>query len=122
MLRTRRATASLIRALIVGSALPLAAVVASTALVGCQDESQPEYWVEKLDDAALRARAIKQLDQFYEDYSTRANHNADAPELKQLVDKMVGPLTNTYVTHAEDGLDDKTRERLIKLLATMRDP
>lgn len=121
MLRTRRATASLIRALIVGTALPIAAV-ASTTLVACQDESQPEYWVEKLDDAGWRSRAIKQLDQFYEDYSTRANHDANSPELKQLVDKIVGPLTNTYVTYAEDGLDDKTRERLIKLLATMRDP
>src|SRR5688572_5702823 len=121
MLRTRRATASLIRALIVGTALPLAAV-ASMTLVACQDESQPEYWVEKLDDAGWRARAVKQLDQFYEDYSTRANHDANSPELKQLVDKIVGPLTNTYVTYADAGLDDKTRERLIKLLATMRDP
>jgi hypothetical protein len=94
MLRTRRATASLIRALIVGTALPIAAV-ASTTLVACQDESQPEYWVEKLDDAGWRARAIKELDQFYEDHSTRANHDANAPELKQLVDKIVGPLTNT---------------------------
>ena len=63
MLRTRRATASLIRALIVGTALPIAAV-ASTMLVACQDESQPEYWVDKLDDAGWRSRAVKQLDQF----------------------------------------------------------
>ncbi|HTV21756.1 MAG TPA: hypothetical protein VMG12_23865 [Polyangiaceae bacterium] len=121
MLRTRRATASLIRALLFGTALPLVAA-ASLTLVACQDESQPEYWVDKLEDAAWRPRAIKQLDQFYEDASTRANHAADAPELKQLVDKIVGPLTNTYVTQYDTGLDDKTRERLIKLLATMRDP
>lgn len=121
MLRTRRATASLIRALMLGTALPLVAA-ASLTLVACQDESQPEYWVEKLEDAAWRPRAVKQLDQFYEDYSTRANHAADAPELKQLVDKIVVPLTNTYVTYYDSGLDDKTRERLIKLLATMRDP
>ena len=120
MFRTRRAIASLIRALIVGTALPTAAL-SSVVLVGCQDESQPEYWIEKLDDASWRARSIKQLDQFYEDYSTRANQAGDSPELGQLVDKIVGPLTSTYVDQY-DNLDEKTRQRLIKLLATMRDP
>jgi hypothetical protein len=120
MLRTCRVTASLIRALLVGTALPFAAV-SSVTLVACQDESQPEYWVEKLEDGAWRARAIKQLDQFYEDTMTRANQAADSPEAKQLVDKIVGPLTETYVAQY-DGLDEKSRHRLIKLLATMRDP
>src|SRR5688572_24314790 len=101
MLRTRRATASLIRALIVGTALPIAAT-SSVVLVGCQDESQPEYWVEKLGDGSWRARAIKELDQFYEDYSTRANQAGGSPELKQLVDKIVGPLTSTYVNQYDD--------------------
>lgn len=117
MLRTR-AFSSLIRAVVVGMALPLAAA-ASLTLAACQDESQPEYWVGKLDDPAWRPRAIKQLDQFYEDYSTRANHDANAPELKQLVDKIVAPLTEAYVS---GDFDDKTRQRLIKLLATLRDP
>jgi hypothetical protein len=49
MLRTCRVTASLIRALLVGTALPFAAL-SSVTLVACQDESQPEYWVEKLDE------------------------------------------------------------------------
>jgi PBS lyase HEAT-like repeat-containing protein len=120
MLRTRRATASLIRALLLGAALPLTAM-STVALVGCQDESQPEYWVEKLEDNAWRARAIKQLDQFYEDSVTRANQAGDSPELKQLVDKIVVPLTETYVTQS-DNLDEKSRHRLIKLIATMRDP
>jgi HEAT repeat protein len=120
MLRTCRATASLIRALIVGTALPLAAA-GSVTLVACQDESQPEYWVEKLDDNAWRARSIKQLDQFYEDTVTRANQAGDSPETKQLVDKIVVPLTDTYVAQY-DNLDEKSRHRLIKLLATMRDP
>lgn len=120
MLRTRRATASLIRALLLGAALPITAV-STVALVGCQDESQPEYWVEKLEDNAWRARAIKQLDQFYEDSVTRANQAGDSPELKQLVDKIVVPLTETYVTQS-DNLDEKSRHRLIKLIATMRDP
>ncbi len=120
MLRTRRATASLIHALFLGTAAPLMAVSA-VALVACQDESQPEYWVEKLDDNAWRARAIKQLDQFYEDAVTRANQAGSSPELESLVGKIVVPMTNTYVAQY-DNLDEKARHRLIKLLATMRDP
>jgi PBS lyase HEAT-like repeat len=120
MLRSCRVTASLIRALIVGTALPILAT-SSLTLVACQDESQPEYWVEKLTDNGWRARAIKQLDQFYEDAVTRSNQSSDAPEVKQLVDKIVAPLSETYVAQY-DSLDEKTRHRLIKLLATMRDP
>ena len=78
MLRTQRATASLIRALVLAAATP-ALAVSATVLVGCQDESQPEYWVEKLDDAAWRVRAIKQLDQFYEDAVTRAGQAENSP-------------------------------------------
>lgn len=130
MFRTQRAVASLISAFAVGTvpaalAVPVApvsaAVLSAALLVGCQDESQPEYWVEKLEDDAWRPRAIKQLDQFYEDAVTRAQQNADAPEVKALREKIVAPLTNTYVAHY-DMLDQKARERLMKLLAAMRDP
>jgi PBS lyase HEAT-like repeat-containing protein len=120
MLRTRRATLSLVRALILAAAPPVLGLGAIT-LVACQDESQPEYWVEKLDDNAWRARAVKQLDQFYEDAVTKANQDQSSPELKGLVEKIVVPLTNTYATQY-DNLDEKARHRLIKLLATMRDP
>jgi PBS lyase HEAT-like repeat-containing protein len=120
MLRTRRATLSLIRALLTAAVPPVLALGAVT-MVACQDESQPEYWVEKLDDNAWRARAVKQLDQFYEDGVTKANQDQSSPELKGLVEKIVVPLTNTYTTQY-DNLDEKSRHRLIKLLATMRDP
>ena len=120
MLRTRRATLSLIRALMMTAAAP-ALAVSAVSMMACQDESQPEYWVDKLEDNAWRARAIKQLDQFYEDAATKANQQQDSPELKALVEKIVMPLTNTYVTQY-DNLDEKARHRLIKLLATLRDP
>lgn len=120
MLRTQRATASLIRALVFAAATP-ALAVSAVVLVGCQDESQPEYWVEKLEDPAWRVRAIKQLDQFYEDAVTRAGQAENSPEIKALVDKIATPLTTTYVEQY-DNLDEKARHRLIKLLATMRDP
>ncbi len=103
------------------AAVYVGAAALSAGVLGCQDESQPEYWVEKLEDNAWRVRAIKQLDQFYEDAVTRANQAGDSPEVKALTDKIVVPLTTTYVDQY-DNLDEKARHRLIKLLATLRDP
>ena len=121
MFRTRRATYALLRTLAFGTALPVLGLSVIT-LAACKDEGQPEYWVDKLGDAGWRARAIKQLDQFYEDAATRAaNQAGDSPEIRALVEKTVVPLTSTYVEQY-DNLDEKTRHRLIKLLATMRDP
>jgi hypothetical protein len=135
MLRIRRAAFPLIRALVFGTAIPglglsslglsslgwAALGLGSGLSVGCKDESQPEYWVDKLADNGMRARAIKQLDQFYEDAATRATQTGDSPELRALTEKIVVPLTSTYVEQY-DNIDEKTRHRLIKLLATMRDP
>jgi HEAT repeat protein len=120
MFRKQLASAVLIRALSIGTTAPLI-LMGAGVLCSCQDESQPEYWVEKLSDNAWRARAIKTLDQFFEDSVTRANGDEEAPEVKALIDKIVEPLTSTYVAES-DNLDEKARARLIKLITTMRDP
>ena len=118
-MRTSRAIASLIRSLMLGSSLTTAVLV-SPALIGCKDESQPEYWVEKLDDASWRARSISRLAQFFEDTLTRKNNDQKAPEVIEFVNKTVEPLTKLYVEEF-DNLDSKTRVVLIKLLADFRD-
>ncbi|HTQ07663.1 MAG TPA: hypothetical protein VMI54_27590, partial [Polyangiaceae bacterium] len=84
------------------------------------DESQPEYWVEKLDDPSWRAKSVNRLVQFYEDTVSRKNNDAKAPEVLDLVNKTVDPLTKLYVDQY-DNLDSKTRVELIKLLADYRD-
>lgn len=94
-------------------------VLAAAALVACDDENDPKTWVKKLDDAAQRANAIKRLTQFYEDGMTKASNNAEAPEIKQLLDAIVEPLTKTYT---QGDLDDKTRVDLMKFLAETHDP
>ncbi|HEX2875446.1 MAG TPA: hypothetical protein VHP33_29545, partial [Polyangiaceae bacterium] len=82
--------------------------------------SQPEYWVEKLSDASWQARAVNRLEQFFEDALTKANKDVKAPEVQELINKTVDPLTNAYVNDY-DGMDTKTRVSLIKLLASFRD-
>lgn len=102
--------------------LTLAApLVASASLLACADESQPEYWIEKLEDRAWRAKAVERLNQFYEDALTKADKDPNHPEVKALLDKLVGPLTNMYVNEYES-LDEKARESVINLLAAFRDP
>jgi hypothetical protein len=93
-------------------------VLVAASVVGCKDESQPDYWVEKLDDPAWRARAVKRLEQFFEDSVTK-NGDLKSEGVQTLIGKTVDPLTKTYVD-GYDTLDDKTRVSLIKLLAARR--
>lgn len=120
MLRPSRASFALIRSLMLGAAVVSSTVVASTVLVGCKDDSQPEYWVDKLDDPKWRPRAVKRLTQFLDDALTRAENNHDDPHVKTLEDQLATPLTQVYVESYGD-LDTKTRVTLIKLLADFRD-
>lgn len=121
MFRSSRACASLIRSLLLGTATTALAVTASSVLlVGCKDESQPDYWVEKLNDQSWRARSVTRLGQFFEDASSKAKGDNNAPEVQNLLNKIVDPLTKTYVDKYSE-MDGKTRVSLIKLLASFRD-
>lgn len=96
------------------------AILGMGALVSaCADENDPATWVKRLDDPVQRAAAIKRLQQFYDDATTKANKNTDDPKVKGMVDTVVEPLTKVYTTAT---LDEKTRKDLIKVLADMRDP
>jgi HEAT repeat protein len=92
----------------------------ATTVIGCQDESQPEYWTEKLNDGAWKARAVKRLEQFFEDAVTKNGNDIKAQGVQDVVNKTVEPLTKAYVD-GYDQLDTKTRTSLIKLLASFRD-
>lgn len=121
MLHRARITSSLVRSLLLGSCTAVVGtVMGATVLIGCKDESQPEYWIDKLEDPAWKPRAIKRLEQFFEDGMTRSNNDVSSPQMKALIDQIVEPLTKAYATDYEN-LDEKTRETLIKLLASFRD-
>jgi hypothetical protein len=121
MLRSSRPVVSLICSLVMGTAPTTAAtVLIAGTMVACQDESQPEYWTGKLDDAAWKARAVKRLEQFFEDAVTRNGNDIKAQGVQDIINKTVDPLTKTYA-EGYDQLDSKTRTSLIKLLASYRD-
>ena len=121
MLRSSRTVVSLIGSLVLSTATTTTATVTvASMLVGCKDESQPDFWVEKLSDTAWKARAVKRLEQFFEDAVTRNGNDIKAQGVQDLINKSVDPLTQTYVTDY-DSLDSKTRVSLIKLLASYRD-
>jgi HEAT repeat protein len=120
MLRSSRRLASLIGSLVLGTALPAAVSVTALVTIGCKDESQPEYWVDKLNEPSWRARAVNRFEQFFEDALTRANKDLKAQEVQDLINKSVEPLTKAYVEGA-DQLDPKSRVTLIKLLSGYKD-
>jgi hypothetical protein len=120
--RTLRLVAQLrLNALAASAALVscMAPLAAGTLLSACADENDPQTWVKRLDDPAQRPAAIKRLSQFFDDSTTKANKNLDDPQVKQVVDAVVVPMSTVYTTVT---LDEKTRKDLIKVLADMRDP
>lgn len=120
MLRSSRTVATLLHSLLLSSATATVTAALATTVVGCKDESQPEYWVDKLSDRAWQANSVKRLEQFFEDTFTRSNKDVNSDDVKKLADKVVEPLTNLYVNNYGD-LDEKTRESVIKLIASFRD-
>ncbi len=120
MLRSSRTIASLIQALILGTTATVGLGTVATIVVGCKDEGQPAYWVDKLEEPSWRPRAVKRLEQFFEDAITKANKDMQAPEVQAFLNAVVDPLTKTYV-EGYDSLDSKTRVSLIKLLSAFRD-
>ncbi|MGC4089994.1 MAG: hypothetical protein QM756_19320 [Polyangiaceae bacterium] len=100
--------------------MPTAIAVSLVTVTGCKDESQPEYWVDKLSEPTWRTRAISRFEQFFEDALTRSNKNLKAPEVQELINKSVDGLTKAYV-EGGDQLDPKSRVSLIKLLSGYRD-
>ena len=119
MFRNMRKITPLLRALMCGVAAVTTVTIASTALLGCEDESKPEYYVKRLNDPALRPQAVKRLVLFFEDAMTRADKKRDNPQVKELLDKIVPGLTKTYMEG--DTIDDRTKSDIIKLLADSRD-
>ncbi|HET9956434.1 MAG TPA: hypothetical protein VFQ61_18120 [Polyangiaceae bacterium] len=120
MLRSSRSVASLIGSLVFGTVLPTTVTLGVLVVSGCKDESQPEYWVEKLSEPTWRSRAISRFDQFFEDALTRSNKDLKSQDVQDLINKTVEPLTKAYV-EAADQLDPKSRVTLIKLLSGYKD-
>jgi HEAT repeat protein len=119
-MRTTRAVAALIRSLMLGSTTTAFVVLSALGTAGCKDESQPEYWVEKLDDTAWRARAVNRLAEMFEGVISRANKDTKAPAVQEFIGKTIDPLMKLYIEQY-DLLDSKTRVSTIKLLADYRD-
>jgi hypothetical protein len=120
MVRSSRTLVSLIRALMVPAVVAGGGAALVTSVTACKDESQPEYWIEKMEDRAWKPRAVKRLEQFFEDAYTKANKDLESEDVKTLAGQILEPLVQNYVNSYAD-LDEKTRESLIKLIASFRD-
>jgi hypothetical protein len=93
-------------------------LLVTTSLAGCADENDPKTWVKRLDEPKDRVAAIKRLQGFYDDAYGNAGRDAGAASVTALLDVIVQPMTNTYVSA---DLDEKTRKELMHSLAGMHD-
>ena len=119
MLRKARLIAPLLRSLLLGAAVVSGVVVSGSALVGCEDENAPETYVKQLKDPAKQRQAIKQLLQMYGDAESKDKKSDDKPNVKALLEKIMGPLTESCL---DDKVKDQDRSKLVKFMADTRDP
>jgi len=101
------------------SASVVAVGASATLLTGCEDEQEPQTWVNRLEDPKRRDAAVKRLLQFYEDAMTNDKKDRSGPNVKPLLELIVPPLTDL----AKKGeLSTKAQGDLLAFLADTRDP
>src|SRR5687768_1497885 len=82
---------------------------AVVALGGCEgDPNDPQTWIKKLDEGALREKAVDELTRIYTDTLNSKNGNADDPAVRQMRDTIVPPMVSAYKNYRDDlGARDK---------------
>ncbi len=101
------------------SATVVAAGTSVTLLTGCEDEQEPQTWVDRLDDPKRRDAAVKRLLQFYEDAMTTDKKDRNGPTVKPLLELIVPPLKDLAM---KGELSTKAQGDLLAFLADTRDP
>jgi HEAT repeat protein len=118
MFRTARRIAPLLSSLLLGAATIGGVTLTGSAIIGCADENDPATWVKRLDDPGTRVQAVTRLVQFYEDKMTKDKGDRNGPEVKPLLEAIVGPMTERCV---KGEMDERTTTKLVKALSDMRD-
>ena len=72
-------------------------------LSACEgDPNDPQTWIKKLDEGALREKAVEELTRIYTDTLNSKNGNADDPAVKSLRDTIVPPLVAAFKQYRGD--------------------
>ncbi|MCP4606767.1 MAG: hypothetical protein GY847_40715 [Proteobacteria bacterium] len=98
--------------------LLLAAVVVASLLVGCRDENDPEYWLDAMYDRPWREKALKTLNNIFNNTMQDNKNDLQNPEVKKIVDLFVPGLIKGFQEFTRDKFN---RTEIIKLLAQMKD-
>lgn len=85
-----------------------------------RDQSQPEYWIERLVDPNQQALAVQKLTEAFDATMARSSGDLAAPEPRALIDRIVVSLTDGYVRNFYV-MDRGARVGLVKLLNQFRD-
>jgi hypothetical protein len=90
---------------------PLVAACALTCLASCKNENSPDYWLERLDQPALRGKALVDLEHKLEPKPGAPEKPADG----SFADRMMKALEGYYGTKF-DQLEPDTRMRLLDMI------
>lgn len=98
--------------------LLIAAFLVSGVIVGCRDESDPEFLLDQMHDRPWRESALKNIKEMFNTKMQENNNDLNAPAVKELTNILVPGLIKGFKTFTRDKFN---RKDIIELLAQMKD-
>jgi hypothetical protein len=99
--------------------LLLAFAAGSLGMLGCGDDKDPLYWVDKMYNRPEREQALKRLSEMFSTLRQANNQDVNAAPVREFTEKVVQPLGEAFKAFSRDRIN---RLEIIKLLATMNNP
>lgn len=101
----------------------LAAILAS----GCRDESDPNYWLGKLEDDVWREEALRRLDTMFSDVMRENGNDRTKAPVAEFITNVGGALIKAYdadyVARGAAGSEDvSSRNKIVTILSQMETP
>ncbi|MBN2340588.1 MAG: hypothetical protein JXX29_07785 [Deltaproteobacteria bacterium] len=98
--------------------LLLFVMIASTFVIGCRDETDPEYNIDMLYDRPWREKALKNIQDIFNQTMQENGNDLENAKVKEVTDVLVPGLVKAYNDFPRDPAN---RKIIVELLAQMND-
>lgn len=116
MLGARQRKQAIIAGLVIAGTLATLLIAAS----GCRDESDPNYWLGKMEDVVWRDQALTNLRRLFSEKMQEQNNNRDSDEVQGFIKSVGGGLIQSYQSMSSGGTEDVTSmNKIVSLLSEM---
>ena len=99
--------------------LLLAVMVLSTTVIGCRDETDPQFNIDLMYERAWREQALKNIQDIFSKVMQENGNDLENPAVKEVTNVLVPGLSKAFMDFTRDPAN---RKIMVELLAQMNDP